>query len=70
MTRLIRTVILARRHCRPWRERYDSPVITAEDRLAELPVDLIQRLVMAQGLFPEDRLFVPQLPAEPRPGGV
>ena len=46
-----------------------SPVFTAEDRLAELPADLVKRLLMAQGLFPEDRAFVPPLPAEPRPGG-
>ena len=45
-------------------------VVTAEDRLTGLPVDLVKRLLMAQGLFPEERLFVPPLPAEPRPGGV
>ena len=44
-------------------------VVTAEDGPA--PADLlVKRLVMAQGLFPEERLFVPLLPAEPRPGGV
>ena len=47
-----------------------SLVVTAEDGPAELPVDLVKRLVLAQGLFPEERLFVPPLPAEPRPGGV
>ena len=48
-----------------------SLVVTAEDRLAEFPVDLlVKRLVIAQGLFPEERLFAPSLPAEPRPGGV
>ena len=46
-------------------------MITAENGLADLPADLlVKRLVMAQGLFPDDRLFVPPLPAEPRPGGV
>ena len=61
----------ARQHCRPPLERYDSAVITAENRLADLPADLlVKRLVMAQGLFPDERLFVPPLPAEPRPGGV
>ena len=45
-------------------------VVTVEDGPAEPPADLlVKRLVMAQGLFPEERLFVPPLPAEPRPGG-
>ena len=61
----------ARRSCRRSLERYDAAVITAENGLADLPADLlVKRLVMAQGLFPDDRLFVPPLPAEPRPGGV
>ena len=45
-------------------------MITDEDDLLPPLEDLERQLVMAQGVFPEERSFAPVLIAEPRPGGV